>query len=57
MLAAGLSETFTSVSDAIITASPDGENDVTTSSILLPITLSMMVSPLVSARPSRTCLR
>ena len=57
LFAAGLSETFTSVVLAISTASPDGAKDVTIRSILLPITFSVMVSPLARALPSRTCLR
>ena len=57
LFAAGLSETLTSVVEAIMTASPVGANDVTMRSILFPITFRVMVSPLVRARPSSTCLR
>ena len=52
-----MSDTFTSVVDAISTASPDGAKDVTTRSILLPITFRVMVSPLAMALPSSTCFR
>ena len=52
-----MSEILTSVESQIITPSPDGENEVTTRSILFPMTFRVMVSPLAMALPSSTCLR
>src|SRR5439155_1071588 len=51
----GFSAILISVSASTRTASAPGENDVTTKSNLRPMTLTLITSPRVIARPCRTC--
>src|SRR5712691_2801085 len=51
----GFSAILISVSASTRTASAPGENDVTTNSNLRPMTLTLITSPRVIARPWRTC--